>query len=577
MKVSKTHSILFLLLVVLIIYFPSITGVINTIDDVHIIEAYGINGHRTLLQILLPGNQFYFRPLIELTYYFDNLLWGLDPRMMHLENVLLHVFNVLLVYQIAVRVSSLSAGLPALPFISALLFAIHPVNTEAISWIAGRTDPLAAFFILLSTLFLLKAFQFGHLKDYYTALAAMLLSLLAKETSAMLIPVSIIMIFSAKVENNDNFAAGSCIARRMISQYCTLGALLVGYGAVRLFLKPVGTDNVFSMLFQNNYNFTAVSTDFLLTAGFYAKKLFIPFPLNFAIYTISEWYIVIGVAVVILFTYLLLRKNIVNSFLLAGCLFIFPAIMVKMAGVTWTPVAERYLYIPTAFFSISLPALFISYISNAKRQRLAYLALAIFAIIIASLTFNRNLLWRDNLTLFQDSVLKSPDFGDVHNELGIALAKNGDYIEARRHFVLAEKLSSRNVIRKLARLNILNCDLHGKTNIEKKEILGNHVALHKNVHPDILKMLRDATFIISQTETGKNKKLLLIREVIALNERIFREVKDPLCLYKNGQIMMSLDDKQAALEYFRKTIAFAPKDAYYFDSAKKLIKHLETP
>ncbi len=159
MKVSHLHSLFFLCLVVLIIYYPAVSGIYNTVDDVHIIDAYGHNGHQTLKHIFIPGNQYYFRPLIELTYYFDNWAWGLNPSSMHLENILLHILNVILVYQIASNLKSWCGYSSALPFISALLFAIHPINTEAVCWIAGRTDPLAAVFILLSVLFLVRFFQ----------------------------------------------------------------------------------------------------------------------------------------------------------------------------------------------------------------------------------------------------------------------------------------------------------------------------------------------------------------------------------------------------------------------------------
>jgi protein O-mannosyl-transferase len=575
MKVSKLHSQLFLLLAVLIIYFPAISGVINTVDDFHIIDAYGINGQRTLLQILLPGNQFYFRPLIELTFYFDNILWGLNPSMMHLESIVLHALNVLIVYQIATRVSSLSGGLPSLPFISASLFAIHPINSEAVSWIAGRTDPLAAFFILLSTHFLLKHIQSGHSKDYYFAFTAMLFSFLAKETSVMLIPASVLMIYSVKAENSAVFAKSRRLRSAMVSHYCFLLVALLGYVAVRLFLKPVGTDNAFSIVFKKNYDVVNLLKDFLITIGFYTKKLFIPFPLNFAISTIDEKYIVVGIVVVILFIYLSRKVNIITSFLLVGFIFLFPAVIVTLTGVNWTPVAERYLYIPAAFFSIGVSGILVHIATRIKHDRFFYSATAIIAIIIAYFTFSRNLVWQDNLTLFQDATIKSPNFGDVHNELGIALAKNGNYKDAIIHFALAEKLSKRTVIQDLARLNLLNCELQGKTNIEKKEFIEHYVASHKNVHTDILKMLRNLTLLILQTETENSKKTVMINKVIEMNDQIYRVAKDPLYLYNNGQLYLKLGDKSAALTYFRKTTAAAPSDAYYFDAAKKLVKNLE--
>lgn len=575
MKVSKLHSVLFLFLVVLAVYFPAINAVVNTVDDVHIINAYGINGQRTLSQILLPGNQFYFRPFIELTYYLDNLLWALDPRMMHLENVLLHALNALIVYHIAARAASLSGGSPSLPFVSSLFFAIHPINTEAVNWIAGRTDLLSAFFILFSILFLLKSIQSGDTKDYYCAFAAMLVSFLAKETSIMLIPASILIIFY--VDNcKSNVSAASMRMRHLMTvHYCVLAVMLIGYVAVRLFLKPTGSVNAFSMLFQQRFDFTALLSEFIVVTGYYAKKLFIPFPLNFAIHTVSEWYSAVGIAVVVAAVYLVRKKRIITSLLVICLLFIFPAVIVKLSGLTWTPVAERYLYIPAAFFSIGLSGIIVSVAPRLKHDKFVCSVAAIVALIIATLTFNRNLVWKDNLTLFQDAVDKSPNFGDIHNELGIALAKKGNFQEARNHFMLAEKLSGRTVIRELAQMNMLNCDLQGKTIFEKNKIIEHHIAANINVHPEMLKILRDIKMVFLQTEGSKVKQALLVNEAIELNDKIFRKVKDPVYLYNNGKLKLTLGDKSAALDYFRKTVAIATSDVFYFKAAKKLINDLE--
>lgn len=575
MKISKLHSLLLLLVVVLVIYYPAISGITNTIDDTYIIEAFGINGQRTLRQILLPNNQFYFRPLIELTYYFDSMFWGLNPSTMHLENILFHAANVMLVYQIASTVSVLAGGISALPLVSASLFAIHPVNTEAVSWIAGRTDLLAAFFVLLATLYLFRFIQSGNIKNYYYSIMAMLVSFLAKETAVMLLPALLLILVSVKVDDKAIVVGALRTRGKIVAQYCLLLLALASYVATRLFLKPVGTDNAFSIAVQNSYNLLTPLKSFLQVSGFYVKKLFIPFPLNFAIYEISEWYLLAGLAVVVVSVYLLLQRNILTSCLLMAFIFIFPAIIVKLTGVSWTPVAERYLYIPSAFFSIGISGALIQAVNSAKYKKLFYSVLAILAVIIASLTYKRTLVWQDNLLLYQDAVNKSPNFGDIHNELGIALAKAGNCDEARKHFLRAEQLSSRSVIRELAQSNILMCDLQGKTDVELKEIIENYVATHTKIPPDILKMHRKIITNALQSEHDTHKQKLLTDEIITINDRIYSMTKDPVCLYNNGQLLLKSGDNMSAVHYFRKTISVASPDAYYFDAAKKQIIQLD--
>lgn len=576
MKVSRTYSCLFLFLLVLVIYFPSINGVVNSVDDIHILREYGINGKRTLQQILLPSNQFYFRPIVELTYYLDNLFWELEPSFMHLENVLLHATNVILVYLTAVEISALAGGICGFPFMSAVLFAVHPVNTEAVSWIAGRTDPLAAFFILISTLFLFKAFQYGRMRDLAIAFTSMLFSFLVKETAFMLLPVSVLFIYLVRRGDEGSGRQKIMHIRKwMVIPYL---ALLGGsgiYASARFFLKPAGSDNAFSMLLQHDFGAVAFIKDFIIIPGFYIKKLVFPFPLNFAIDSVSNWYIVPGFIVLLSCIYFLTHRNIVNSLIVAAILFVMPAVIVKFTGITWTPVAERYAYIPSAFFSMWISVTIMRLISDSRWKKSINIILIVLVCLAALFTYKRNLIWRSNLSLYQDAVDKSPEFGDIHNELGIALLRNGDIQSARKHFILAQQLSKRPLIREFASLNLLNCDIFGKTLYEQKNIILNYIDSRDDVQSQLRIILRNLNNQIIRNETDPAKRALLMKEVIVLNDRIFRELNDSHCLYSNGQLMLVLGDRKAALDYFRRTILSAPSDAYYFEPAKKLIRSLE--
>src|SRR4030067_3703612 len=89
---------------------------------------------------------YYYRPLFLLSLTLDYSLWNLNPLGYHITNLILHAINSLLIYQIGRRLFLHNA--PA--FLGAALFAVHPVHTESIAWISGRTDPITAVFFLLS-------------------------------------------------------------------------------------------------------------------------------------------------------------------------------------------------------------------------------------------------------------------------------------------------------------------------------------------------------------------------------------------------------------------------------------------
>ena len=142
------------------------------------------------------GGNFY-RPLQSLSYAVDFQCWGLNPFGYHLTNLLIHIANSVLVFFL---IFALTNRRPV-SFISSLLFLIHPVQTEAVAYIAGRSDLLAAFFLLFSLFFSLAGKKYlrpiqsvGLVKSVYLLLSILffLLALLAKE-AAIILPFLVVL------------------------------------------------------------------------------------------------------------------------------------------------------------------------------------------------------------------------------------------------------------------------------------------------------------------------------------------------------------------------------------------------
>jgi len=94
-----------------------------------------------------------FRPVVTLSYFIDYSLWHLNPAGFHLTNILLHAVNVLLVYLL---VSAVSRSRTA-SFLTSILFALHPILTEAVNGISYREDLLATTFFLGSALLFIQS------------------------------------------------------------------------------------------------------------------------------------------------------------------------------------------------------------------------------------------------------------------------------------------------------------------------------------------------------------------------------------------------------------------------------------
>jgi len=126
------------------------------------------------------GGSFYYRPVVSLSYWIDHRLWGEWPPGYHLTNLLLHAGASLLLLALARRwLPSPRAALAA-----AAIFAVHPVHTQSVTWIAGRTDLLAAFFFLAALLLQQKAIESGRTGLRVASLGALALALLSKEMAA---------------------------------------------------------------------------------------------------------------------------------------------------------------------------------------------------------------------------------------------------------------------------------------------------------------------------------------------------------------------------------------------------------
>src|SRR6266568_8847319 len=180
---KRRYQLLFMTLAVFEIFLPTILAGLCFVDDVQMFKGLLQMHDWNLKDVFTPGG-IYYRPLLSLSFILDKEFWLLNERVMHVENVLLHLLNVALVYYLAL------ALLPdhekeesLLPLTAALCFGLHPVNTEAVNWISGRADVMAGTFVLLSALYLVK-FKKENKKCFLgVSSLSLLLGVLSKEVA----------------------------------------------------------------------------------------------------------------------------------------------------------------------------------------------------------------------------------------------------------------------------------------------------------------------------------------------------------------------------------------------------------
>jgi len=135
------------------------------------------------------------RPLVNFSYALDYTIWGRTPFGFHLTSVLRHLLNVVLVYLLAWRVTDdrsrrgpaavdqPSPGVVA--FSTAVLFAVHPMMTEAVGYVAGRAEVICATFFLTAVLAMRWWMIGGRVGWLVASIVAWMLALASKEVAVM--------------------------------------------------------------------------------------------------------------------------------------------------------------------------------------------------------------------------------------------------------------------------------------------------------------------------------------------------------------------------------------------------------
>ena len=471
----KVRLQIFLLLVILtVVFLPALSAEPITGDDYNLFAR--LSALRAWdFQSLLPHGGIYYRPVTILTYRFDKFLWQLNPLAMHLENLLLHAVNAILVFFLArtflpegERKSSL------LPLAAALLFGLHPLTAESVNWISGRTDPLAALFILLTALSILHYRNHERVLSLGLASIFFLLGIFSKEVSIAFLPGAICLVFAKEFRERSIFTQRQELGKEQVLWGgAWLCAALAGFyflytlalngrpGKLTLTLKIIFSDLWYALFVC------------LRAFAFYLRKIIWPFPLNFAILEVDPLYELLAIPLLIGCIYLLWKRRPFGALLLTGLFLIIPSFLLAFYQIAWTPYAERYLYLPCAFI---IPGLVLS----ARRMipphyiKISSVLLVFLILGAGSATFARSLTWRSNLSLWEDTVEKSPLSAAARNDYGIALYHAGRVMEAKEAFETASKLTSidyqpRHDINHALVLEELN-DLQGAKGLYEKVI-----------------------------------------------------------------------------------------------------------
>jgi hypothetical protein len=414
------------------------------------------------------GTTNYYRPLMTFTFLLLWQMFGDVPFGFHLFNVALNAAVVVMVFATGSRLfQDRRVG-----FVAAVLFAVHPVHTEVVAWIAAVPELEVTFFVLLAFWIFMNA-RVDSAKFHLGIVAAFTLALLSKEPALMLAPLAVVFehfvrarggsLSTARVgslvyaSRSNSDAAGAKVTepvQKTIGRYAPLCLVAIGY----LFLRIALFGKLAPVLQHPKITWPqAIYSAFALVGG-YTKYLLWPAPLSafhvfHASYSIAEWRVVFGIAVLAsaigLMAYLYKLSPAA-----AFCVLWMGVTIAPMLNARWMAAnvfAERYLYLPSVGFCwlIGWAALRVwdgAQENNLTSKRVLPAVAAIVAVAGIVSIIRRNPVWADDATLYRRTLQTNPDAAVIRSNLGALLFDQGKVELARQEWETALAQKPDNVV-----------------------------------------------------------------------------------------------------------------------------------
>jgi tetratricopeptide (TPR) repeat protein len=480
MKTFDFHKPLFHVLLIILLSLLAYSNTINVpfhFDDANAIvenplikdlrffsdpsKAEGFKG-------LFEYNTFIRRYIGYLSFALNYAIDGLNTAGYHIINLFIHIGNALLLYLLVI----LSFRIPFLnespikryaihtAVFTSLLFACHPLQTQAVTYIWQRVTSLAALFYLLSLVayirWRLSRFRGSSgvkaLPWYVLCLLSAVLAMKTKEIAFMLpliITLYELLFFEEKIKNRIVYLLPIFLTMLIIP------STLIGID------KPVG--DLIDDVSEVSRGVTSLSRWEYLLSEFrvivtYIRLIFVPVHQNLD-YDYPRFYSFLDPRVFVSFLFLLLtfsfgiyllykyRKTALYTRLISfGIFWFFINLLLESSIIPLNNVIfEHRMYLPSigVFLALSV-SLFI--LIEKLKDRWRYIGSAVIAVlsvivvVLTGATYARNRVWKDTLSLWSDVVRKSPNNARGHNNLGFVYQTQGFIEKAIEHYRMAIKL-----------------------------------------------------------------------------------------------------------------------------------------
>ena len=430
------------------IYFNSLKGSFH-FDDVPLISSPWIESLDSFNRFV-KITAFENRPVLLWSYAFNNSLGKNKEFGFHLVNLMLHIGVTLLIFFSVLKTSSffrssneseknlheikISKNIWAFPFITALIFSLHPLNTDSVSYISSRSSVLATFFYLLSLYIFLNLFrprrEKGNLKNRMILIPLVLLGMymsLASKLIAATLPLLMAFWYSIFIFSRNNLQG---LWKKNWSYLLfflfSISALFLLGDSWLYNTKDQGLD------LYGRWPYLLVQIKIIV---FYYFKLFL-LPFNLSVDSgmpfssfYDDPYIIL--ASLIIFGVVVITIKSRNAWLLVGTAWFFITLAPTSSFIPLNDLAvEHRTYLPMSLGLCMIVGQGVSRLQPFYRVGI----LTILIIALGMTTVTRNGDWINEVSLWRDVIKKNPASSRAHNNLGKAYFEKGDLELATYHF-----------------------------------------------------------------------------------------------------------------------------------------------
>lgn len=421
---STGTALLILLTITTIVYFKSLFLDYTRLDDtIFIVENshynadiknIGVSFQRGLFN---PTKDAYYRPIFLVDFIIESKFFGTAPAGYHFTNLLFHLISVSLLYLLLkkFRLSHTDT------FLLTLIFAVHPVLTQAVVWIPGRNDMLLMIFFLSGFLMLLKYLESQSYLALLSHTMLFLIAMFTKET-AVIIPLIMIgfVLFYFKIPWK----------KMIFPAICWTGAVLIWF-IVRSQATLSGNWATPASMIMTGISRLGVIIQYL-------GKIFLP--VNLSVFPEYEDITMIwGIIALGVFIGLIIYSKAYKMLMTYLGLFWFLVFLVPVLIVPKSlndQVFEHRLYLPLVGILLMISQVFP--FTGKISEKHKTIIISVIAIIFSSQSFYRTDYFKDPVTFWTRAVEGSPHSAYAHTLLGTKVA---DTIQREALFRKAYKLN----------------------------------------------------------------------------------------------------------------------------------------